>query len=103
MRDFYKEVVGWDAQGCKMDGYEDYNMIPAGTDAPVAGICHARDANAGMPKNWMIYITVPDIEAAVAKCREHGGKIVVGPTGESAKFCVIEDPAGAVCALWESK
>lgn len=103
IRDFYKEVVGWDAQGCKMDGYEDYNMLPAGTDDPVAGICHKRDTNASMPNGWMIYITVPDVAAAIAKCEEHGGKVLVGPKGDSAKFCVIEDPAGAVCALWESK
>ncbi|MEE8411181.1 MAG: VOC family protein, partial [Acidobacteriota bacterium] len=39
VRDFYKEVVGWDSDACKMDGYEDYNMMPGGTDQPVAGIC----------------------------------------------------------------
>ncbi len=103
VRDFYKEVVGWDSDGCKMDGYEDYNMKPGGTDHPVAGICHARETNADMPTSWMIYITVPDIEVAAAKCKERGGKVLLGPKGDSARFCVIEDPAGAVCALWESK
>ena len=103
VRDFYKEVVGWDAEGCQMDGYEDFNMMPGGTGQPVAGICHAKDTNAGMPASWMIYITVADIDAAIAKCTEHGGKVLLGPKGEQAKFCVIEDPAGAVCALWESK
>ena len=38
VRDFYKEVVGWEVQGCDMDGgaYQDYNMMPAGTEQPVA-------------------------------------------------------------------
>ena len=103
VRDFYKEVVGWDHEGCEMDGYEDYNMMPGGTGQPVAGICHARETNADMPTSWMIYITVPDIAAAAAKCKERGGKVLLGPKGDSARFCVIEDPAGAVCALWESK
>lgn len=103
VRDFYKEVVGWDSDACKMDGYEDYNMMPGGTDQPVAGICHARESNADMPTSWMIYITVPDIDVAAEKCKEHGGKVLLGPKGDPARFCVIEDPAGAVCALWESK
>ena len=51
VRDFYKEVVGWDSDGCKMDGYEDYNMMPGGTDQPVAGICHARETNADTPQH----------------------------------------------------
>ena len=51
----------------------------------------------------MIYITVPDLDAAVAKCKQSGGEIVLGPKGEQARFCVIRDPAGAVCALWETK
>ena len=52
VRDFYKEVVGWDAEGCQMDGYEDFNMMPGGTGQAVAGICHAKDTNAGMPASW---------------------------------------------------
>ena len=103
VRDFYRDVVGWQPDGCDMGGYEDYNMIPAGADGPVAGICHARGGNADMPAAWMIYITVPDIEAAAAKVKERGGEIVLGPKGDKARFCVIKDPAGAVCALFESK
>ncbi len=103
VRDFYKEVVGWDHEGCDMGEYEDYNMMPGGTKEPVGGICHARGSNAEMPASWMLYITVPDVDAAAAKVGERGGKVLVGPKGEKARFCVIRDPAGAVCALWETK
>lgn len=104
VRDFYQAVVGWSAEGLAMDdGYEDFSMMPAGTDQAVAGICHARGTNADMPASWMIYITVPDIDAAIAKCTELGGKVLLGPKGDQARFCVIEDPAGATCALWETK
>jgi len=103
VRDFYKDVVGWDHDACDMDGYQDFNMMAAGTDLPIAGICHARGGNADMPPSWMIYITVPDVDAAAARCGESGGKVLVGPKGEKQRFCVIEDPAGAVCALFESK
>ena len=103
VRDFYQAVAGWEFQGCDMGGYEDFSMMPAGTDQPVAGICHARGGNAEMPPQWMIYITVPDLDAAVATCKEKGGEVLVGPKGESMRFCVIRDPAGAVSALFEAK
>jgi predicted enzyme related to lactoylglutathione lyase len=103
VRDFYKKVVGWDHAGCDMGGYEDFNMMPGGTETPVAGVCHAVGSNEGMPASWMIYITVPDVDAAAAKCVELGGEIVREPKGDSARFCVIRDPAGAVCALFETK
>ena len=100
LRDFYKDVVGWEFEGCDMDGgaYQDYNMMPAGTGNAVAGICHATGGNAGMPASWMMYVTVPDLDAAVAKCTKLGGEVVLGPKGEQTRFCVIRDPAGAVMA-----
>jgi len=103
VRDFYKDVVGWDHEGCDMGGYDDYTMMPGGTADPIGGICHARGSNAEMPPSWMLYITVPDVDAAAVKVGERGGKVLVGPKGEKSRFCVIEDPAGAVCALFESK
>ena len=60
------------------------------------------DVNADLPAQWLMYIVVEDAEAAAAKCRELGGEVVVGvrALGEG-RFCVIRDPAGAVCALYE--
>lgn len=56
-----------------MGDYSDFNMIVAGTDQPTAGICHAR-----------------------------GGTILKAPQKAGAGvYCVIDDPAGAVCALYE--
>ena len=36
-RDFYSQVIGWDAQPVSMGDYSDYNMIPNGAEQPVAG------------------------------------------------------------------
>ena len=85
-----------------MGGYRDYSMGPPGGDA-VAGICHKRGVNAALPSVWMIYITVADLEAALARCRELGGKVLQDPKsmGPLSRYCVIQDPAGAVCALYE--
>ena len=101
VRDFYQQVVGWDYDAVHMGDYSDFNMMPRGTETPIAGICHSRGGNAEMPASWMLYITVPDMAEAVEKVTKLGGEVLVGPKGEKALFCVIRDPAGAVCALFQ--
>ena len=73
--------------------------------SPTAGVCHARGVNADLPAQWLVYITVADIEASLAKCVELGGKAIreVRDLGEHGRYCVIQDPAGAVAALVQPK
>jgi hypothetical protein len=101
MRDFYREVVGWSAAELDMGGYADYCMsLPEG-GATVAGICHARGFNADLPPQWLLYITVADLDHAIERCTALGGAVVVGPRemGSYGRLCVVRDPAGAVAAL----
>ena len=104
VRDFYKAVVGWEAVPVPMGAYADYQMNAAGTDQPVAGVCHARGVNADLPPQWLLYVTVPDIDASIRACTDGGGSVIAGPRGMGAygRFCVIRDPAGAVMALLEA-
>lgn len=104
VRDFYQSVTGWSPSPVDMGGYQDFCMTPTGAAEPVAGICHARGGNAGLPPVWLVYITVADLEESIARCQALGGKILrpsqsIGP---NARFCVIQDPAGAIAALYES-
>jgi len=102
LRDFYQAVVGWRVEGVEMGGYQDYCMLPE-EGAPVAGVCHARGGNTGLPAQWLIYITVADLERSLAAVETRGGA-VVRPTktlGGHGRFAVVRDPAGAVCALFE--
>lgn len=102
IRDFYERVVGWKPSGVKMGDYEDFGMVPPGDEDATAGVCHARGTNAGLPSYWMIYIIVADLGESLRHCEELGGKVVVGPKKMSGnRYAVIEDPAGAVCALIE--
>lgn len=102
VRDFYQRVVGWTVREEDLGGYSDYSMMPPGQPDPVAGVCHTRGVNADIPPQWLIYITVGDIDASVAECARLGGKVIVQPRGlAGGRFCVIQDPAGAVCALYQ--
>ena len=70
------------------------------TRETVAGICHARGANAKLPAQWLVYVQVKDVAKSARKAEALGGAIVDGPRDMGgATFCVIRDPAGAVCAL----
>ena len=103
VRDFYAEVVGWRPEPVDMGGYSDFVMKSSG-GAPSAGVCHARGTNAGLPGQWLIYIHVEDLARSLERCRTQGGTVVAGPKtlGESGRYAVIRDPAGAVCALFQA-
>ncbi len=105
VRDFYREVVGWNSTGLSMGDYEDFVMTSPGDEKGVAGICHARGENKNVPSQWLIYLTVENLDKSVASCTALGGKILSEPrnAGDSGRFCVIQDIAGAVVGLFEYK
>jgi predicted enzyme related to lactoylglutathione lyase len=100
IRDFYSNVVGWTYKGISMGDYEDYEMKMPENGETVTGICHRRGPNSKLPAQWMVYFTVANVAESAEKCLSVGGKILDGPRlmGKQ-QFCVIQDPAGAVCAL----
>ncbi len=103
IRDFYAKVVGWRPEDVNMGEYSDFNMTMPESGDPAAGICHARGDNAGLPSQWLIYITVADVDSSAAACTENGGKVLVGPKSMGGgKFAVIEDPNGSVAALYQA-
>ncbi len=86
-----------------MVGYNDYCMNEPVSGKAVAGICHARGENVNLSSQWLIYINVEDLERSIGSCVALGGKVVAGPRnmGKQGRFCVIQDPAGAVAALFQ--
>lgn len=101
IRDFYSAVAGWTPEPVDMGGYNDFNMNAPASGRTIAGICHARGVNADLPPQWMVYITVEDVERSARACVEHGGTILLPARREGGgSLCVIRDPAGAVAALY---
>ena len=102
LRDFYTSVVGWKPVDLSMGGYSDFNMTMPDSGEPAAGICHARGENTDLPPQWLIYIVVADAEESARICADKGGTVMAQPRPMGGgKFCVIEDPGGAVAALWQ--
>lgn len=104
LRDFYQNVAGWTPAPVDMGEYQDFCMHPPGDPQPVAGICHARGQNAHIPPVWLVYIMVDDLDESLRHCDAMGGKRRgdIRSMGAAGRYCVSEDPAGAVSALFES-
>jgi hypothetical protein len=96
-------VTGWTPSPVQMGDYQDFCMHPSGNPQPVAGICHAKGENVGLPPVWPIYIAFDDLDLGIRRCQDLRGKLLrpASAMGPNGRFCVIEDPAGAICALYE--
>ncbi len=109
-RAFYEAVIGWTSHPVKMEDRTDFSMAAIGepqvkTDQEqrvVAGICNKVGDLSDFPSQWILYFGVEDLEASTKKTEELGGKILtkIFKMGNS-KYTVIQDPAGAVCGLFE--
>lgn len=98
-KNFYQQVVGWNAAPHDMGEYHDFDISsPDGTT--FLGICHARGMNAKLPPQWLIYVQVEDVARSAEQCAALGGKVLDGPrTMGNIRFCIIQDPAGAVLGI----
>lgn len=103
VRDFYAGVVGWRPVGMPVEGREDFVMLHPQSGDPAAGVCHQAGSLEGLPQQWLVYVTVEDLDDSIVATDELGGRVVFGPRESEAlgRWCVVEDPAGAVMALTE--
>lgn len=99
-RDFYRQVVGWSVQEIEMEDngerYADYSMLDDAGSA-VAGICHARGVNTGLPPVWMLYLPVGDLAESLRRVAEEGGEVIKAVRGEDGTdvYAAVQDPVGA--------
>jgi len=103
-RDFYRDVVGWSVQDVEMRDasgpYADYALrTPDG--AAVAGVCHARGVNEGLPPVWLICLPVGDLGESLSRARLEGGEVLDAREGSEGDYtyAVVRDPIGVCVAL----
>ena len=98
---FYGGLFGWSVKemGAELGGYR---VVSVG-DQGVAGIMGMSPGAPPMPPHWGCYVTVTDVDAALVKCVELGGKTLVPamdvPT--VGRMAVIQDPQGATLSLMQ--
>jgi predicted enzyme related to lactoylglutathione lyase len=91
---FYRDLLGWEAERDATG----YATIKRGEEIN-GGIRPVQDGEA---PNWLLYFTVPSVEAAAATVREAGGEVLTGPVEVTVgRIAVVRDPQGATFALYE--
>ena len=101
---FYSELLGWKAADSGMPGLQ-YTIFKAG-DKEAGGMMEMpAEIPKEVPAHWMAYITVDDVDAVAKKTVELGGTVMHGPEDvpNVGRFCVIQDPTGAVVSLMKFK
>jgi predicted enzyme related to lactoylglutathione lyase len=90
---FYRDVVGWGVLDSGQPGYTVFTVDGHG----VAGLMPIPEDARGMPPCWMGYIHVDDVEDAVARIQQEGGRLYRGPFDipETIRIAVVADPQGA--------
>ena len=96
---FYQQVLGWTMEDVPM---QDGSYIILKTEGrPVGGIMRMPpQIPQQAPSHWGSYVTVDDVDAAAKKAQQLGAKILVPPKDSpDARFCIFEDPQGAVLSI----
>src|SRR5690606_70304 len=103
-RDFYRQVVGWDAREVEArDGgerYVDHAML-GGDGGPAPALRHARGPARGLPSVWLLHLLVGNLEESLRRAEEEGGRVLHALLGDGGKptYAVVQDPVGACVAL----
>lgn len=103
-KSFYTGLFGWTSNEMDMGPAGIYTMFKQG-DVDVCGMMKMppEAVEQKVPSHWLTYVAVDDCNASAEKAQSLGAKIVHGPAEVTGmgRFAIIEDPTGAVFAMWQ--
>ena len=99
---FYAAMFGWEAETKEVAPDLDYTMFKKG-EKMVAGMLRITPEMGPLPPHWLSYVISKDIRTDLAKAREAGGTVLKDAmeVPNAGTLAVIQDPQGAVFALWK--
>ena len=100
-RAFYGALFGWTAEASPEPEAHGYTVFMRG-DAAAAGL---GPVFGDIPPHWNIYVTVADVDEAVAAAATAGGQVMLEPMDvfDAGRMAIIADPGGAALSLWEPR
>lgn len=101
---FYGEILGWTANEMPMGDGQTYSMMQKnGLDAGGIAMQQPGAKAMGAPPAWTNYVTVENADDAVAKAASLGGNVLMPAMDvmEAGRMAVLQDPTGAVFAVWQ--
>jgi len=103
---FYGAIFGWNFQDDEVGPDMVYTMALKGDKYAGAMFAINEEMKAqGVPPNWLQYVSVESVDASTEKAKSLGGVVMREPMDvmEIGRMSVLQDPTGAVFALWEAK
>lgn len=93
---FYRDILGWKIGDLPMQDGSSYAGILLGEE-PIGGFSPMPEESGA----WTIYITVADVDAAVAKAEGAGATVLAGPMDMAGvgRMAQLLDPQGARFAV----
>jgi len=100
-KEFYGKLFDWKLEDVPMGDFT-YTMIKVGEGTGGGMLKHPMP---GAPSTWLAYVHVNDIAAATGKAKSLGATVIkdVTEVPGAGHFSIIQDPTGAVLALWKPK
>lgn len=102
---FYSQLFQWGMSDVPVEGMT-YTLIQKnGKDLGGLAPQMKEQKDMGVPPHWMTYVAVNSASEAADRAASLGGKVLMGAFDvmEHGRMAVIQDPTGAVFAVWEAK
>jgi uncharacterized protein len=103
---FYRGLFGWDLNEQPMGPGETYSMFTVrGRLAAAAYSMRPEERSMHVPPHWNNYVSVTSADDSAKKAESLGAKILMPAFDvmDSGRMAFIQDPTGAVFAVWQPK
>jgi predicted enzyme related to lactoylglutathione lyase len=101
---FYTQMFGWTAKHSAPTASMDYTEFSVNGQPGVGMMAMPENMPPQVPSYWMPYFQVSDLDASIAKARNLGANVMVGPNSipDGGRFVILQDPQKAMFALYQS-
>lgn len=101
---FYTGLFGWAAEDRPMGPDAFYTMLTI-EGRSVAALYHQDATPTGTPPHWLSYISVGSANDSAQRTKALGGTVLMDPFDvlDVGRMALVQDPTGAVVALWEPR
>ena len=106
MKSFYSAVFGWTVEEHSTEPGDLYMTFKHNNrDVAAAAGMKEDQRSRGLPPYWLSYIYVANADDSASTAKRLGAKALTAPFDvmELGRMAILEDPTGAVFAVWQAK